>query len=168
MPLDYRRRLAYGPGSVLDGSHEFDIALPGLPEADMYGDLATFNPPGGVPLCFCDCSDEELARLFGRDPAWLRRLVFFGFVRDVGDSFAWDPSEVTDPAEHEMAIYLSGGDIRMGLWRVASTFGEFLIDYMLRGRYGREAPASWRKDKDVWASGKGKKGRPISYYQYPW
>ncbi len=81
----------------------------------------------------------------------------------MGDQFAWDPSEVTDPAEHEMAIYLSGNDVRPGLWRVATTFGEFLIDYLLRGRYGRECHPNYQKDVNAWDA-----GGMISFDQYPW
>ncbi len=163
LPDDYRRfTLAYGPGSIA-ASHEFEFAAAGIPEAGVYGDLATFNPPGGTSAKFQGYSDEDLSRTYGRDPAWLRRLVFFCFVRDVGDQFAWDPSEVTDPAEHEMAIYLCGGDVRVGLWRVAATFGEFVIDYLLKGRYGRECVTEYREDVDSWDEGEA-----ITFDQKPW
>jgi hypothetical protein len=57
---------------------------------------------------------------------------------DVAEQFVWDTGEVTDPDEHEMAIYLLGGDLRPGVYLVASSFGDFVIEYLLKGRYGRE------------------------------
>ena len=68
-----------------------------------------------------------------------RRLVKFSDVCDLGATFSWDPGEVTDPINHEMAIYLDGGRGDWDLFRRAgSTFLEVLVNEILRGPYNRE------------------------------
>jgi hypothetical protein len=146
-PLDYRRfALDYGSGT-LAGSYEFRFYTPSMTEDGVYSDL---DPPGGCNSTFSGYTDEELAKDYNRDPAQLRRMVIFCAVGDYGDSFAWGPAEVTDPATNDMAIYLLGSAVRAGVWRVASTFREFVVDYLLRGRYGREAHPNYARGENHW------------------
>ncbi len=59
------------------------------------------------------------------------------FAKDItGDTYAWDPGEVTDAETNEYAIYVrcSGYD------RVASSFEEFVMVYCLGEELER-----WRK-----------------------
>jgi hypothetical protein len=148
LPLDYRRfALAYGHGWT-SAPYLFEIHAPGDPGAGVYSDLEATRAQ--MASLFADAAE---AGECGCDPERFRRLVIFSSVKDVAESFAWDTGEVTDPAEHEMAVYLIGGDLRRGVYRVASSFGEFLIDYLLKGRYGRECHFNYQKDDDAWASG---------------
>jgi len=167
LPLDYRRlALAYGPGSVI-GTREFEINAPGSPEAGLLQDLAQFNPPGEVSLPMQGLADEWITRVLGLEPGKARRMVFFCTVRDDENSFAWDPGEVTDPIAHEMAIYRFGSRSVNGSWRVASSFVEFLVEYVLRGQYGRDFDQGYDsesvEDHDTWG-----KGRLIPYNQITW
>jgi hypothetical protein len=156
LPLDYRqfaRACGHGWFAV---SHEIEIHAP--------GDPASHNDLLAVKAFMAGFfSDENYAKGHGCDPVKFRRLVVFSGVKDVAEQFVWDPGEVTDPAEHEMAIYLLGGDLRPGLYRVASSFGEFVIDYVLSGRYGRECHFNYQKDYDAWRTGKKK----IEFYHVP-
>ena len=82
--------------------------------------------------------------------------------QNVAETLVWDTGEVTDPAEHEMAIYLFGGDLRPGLYPVAASFGDFVIEYLLKGKYGRECHPNYQEDVDAWATGK-----TIRFYHVP-
>jgi SMI1-KNR4 cell-wall len=54
-----------------------------------------------------------------------RSAVFFG-SDEHGDTYGWNPSEVTDPQRGEFAIYLRT-DSNVPYKRVASTFDEFVL-----------------------------------------
>src|SRR5579871_4308943 len=157
LPLDYRRfALAYGHGST-SAPYEFEIHTPSDPAAGALNDLeATRAQMAGF------FADKATAAGHGCDPEQFRRLILFSSVRDVAESFAWDTGDVTDPAEHEMAVYLIGGDLRPRVYRVASSFGEFFVDYLLKGRYGRECHPNYRKNDDAWEL-----GEPIFFYHVP-
>ena len=63
----------------------------------------------------------------------------FSNACDYGGSIPWESAEVTDPVNHEMAIYLHGGRGHMGLFRRSgSTFPEVLVNEILRGPYDRD------------------------------
>jgi hypothetical protein len=162
LPDDYRRfALAYGPGS-LAGAYDFKFYTPGVPEAGLRGDLAAYNPPGDCPKRFRGRTDKDLAKTFGRDPAQLRRMVFFCSM-DGYDSYAWDPAEVTDPLTNDKAIYRFVGERS---WPVASRtfreFLEFIVDFNLHGKYWRNKHISYVNNIEMMKScGK------LLYFQFP-
>lgn len=127
LPEDYREfALLFGPG----GLHRFNFRTPGFPGsewANLGGRL--------VPDEYED--DEWLVQVIG-DPDLARRLVVFSDVDGIGDCFAWDPADVTDPVKHDYGIYIIAHECNNPpVTRVASTFREFVLSYALGGGYER-------------------------------
>ncbi len=117
LPLDYRRfALAYGRGLMGVSKFEFRFDTPRSTAEDR-GKRASRKsqmrrkPDLGLPE-FEHVDDNTGQR-------W--RMVRFSDVCDYGDVFAWNPAEVTDSVNHEMAIYLIGGRGHMGLFRRAGS-----------------------------------------------
>jgi hypothetical protein len=128
LPLDYRRfALAYGRGLMGGWEYEFRFDTPR-------------STAEGRGKRWIDSSLPEFEHV-ADDTGQRRRMVLFSNVCDYGDVFAWYPAEVTDPINHEMAIYLIGGRGHMDLFRRAgSTFLEVLVNEILRGPHDREIP----------------------------
>ncbi len=63
------------------------------------------------------------------DPAQSLRLVFFA-SDSFGDSYGWDPEDVSNLADHEYAVYSRYHDDCPYLRR-ASSFEEFVLDFCL-------------------------------------
>ena len=133
LPVEYRAfALIFGPGTL--GVREWTFKTPGFPGAGRSVDLAELNGiPGnrGLP----NRSDAELSE--EGDPALIRRLVQFCSGGFEGDQFFWDPADVTDPEKNEYAIYIRGGELEPRIQRVATTFRELVMDYLLGGGYER-------------------------------
>jgi hypothetical protein len=86
---------------------------------------------------------------------------FFRFCHsdDFHGSWAWNPEDVTDPGTHEYGIYLLGADGYDGPHKVASTFHEFVMSYVLGGGFHRE--------EEPWKCEPGEQGLPdaIGFFQ---
>jgi len=166
LPDDYREfAVAIGPGTIGNGEHEFDFLAPGFPETSGYQDLTQqfhrwrkdCQYPGG----------EDHSATTPYDPGRYARLLPFCFVGLVGDGFGWDPADVSDPDRHEYGIYIIGNDNGIPMDRVAGTFREFIVRFVLGGGYERHFnlvksrtpdPVDWDGSTSV-AFGQGPLGR---------
>ena len=134
LPDDYREyAVTFGPGTL--GRGEWKVRTPGFPR-DEYHDLARFVERWRN--CWLGVPDEDLARIFGVEPAKFRRMVPFCEKENCRGCFAWDPEEVTDAGRHEYGYYFLSGDSRDIPWpRVASSFREFVQVNALGGGFER-------------------------------
>lgn len=126
LPDSYREFvMTFGPGCLDPG---FYFYSPGFP-SDQSVDLAARNPSS---------QSQKPEGPFGD-------FIRFCISDDFHGSWAWKPEDVTDPGTHEYGIYLLGADGYDGPHKVASTFHEFVMSYVLGGGFHREEePWKWK------------------------
>jgi hypothetical protein len=135
LPEDYRQfALRFGPGEL--GRREWRFQTPGFPGAGPLADLGELNRGYLRRLQGIETLDEAKFSRYG-DPMVIRRLVTFCTGGLETDAFTWDTGHVTDPEKNDYAVYILSGDLEPHVQRVASSFREFVVDYLLAGGYDR-------------------------------
>ncbi len=130
LPQSYREYAAvFGPGLL---ARFFHIGVPGCPALGMLADLALLDEdsPSHAPVAFLGEVHE------GGDVAQLKRMMFF-CATEGSDTIGWDPTEMTDRAGPEYAIYFVP---RIGPQvPVANSFPEFITEVCLGSRLAERA-----------------------------
>jgi hypothetical protein len=67
------------------------------------------------------------------DPEQVQRMIVFSTTYR-GESYCWDPEDITDKRGHEYAVYLLTRASRKPE-RIADSFGEFVSEYCLGSRF---------------------------------
>lgn len=143
LPDDYRLFMKTFGAGVISTLAECNFAAPGAPPIQPHDqrDLASFNrgARGTLQASYDMAKSSPYGKpKFEVDPAWLDRFIYFCVAGHGEDIFAWQADEVTNANTNDKNIYRITYFPKEPLVLVATTFREFVMDYLLSGRYFRD------------------------------